>query len=196
LEDPRPPVTPAPTVLSVGAIPTTAPESRPVSAPRLAPSHAPAVRVTGVGDSVMLGAASELKQAIGDIDIDAAVGRQVSTAINILRARRAAGQLGEVVVVHIGNNGPFSIRQFDEMMQLLTDVHRVVFVNMKVPRRWEGQNNELLADQVQLYPNTVLVDWHAVSVHRPELFWNDGVHLRPEGARVYADLIAAYVKTP
>ena len=46
----------------------------------------------------------------------ASVGLQVSAAIDILRWRRAAGQLGDVVVVHLGNNGTFTAEQFDEMM--------------------------------------------------------------------------------
>ncbi len=31
---------------------------------------------------------------------------------------------------------------------------------------------------------------------RPELFWEDGIHLRPQGARVYAALVAAAVNAP
>ena len=39
-------------------------------------------------------------------------------------------------------------------------------------------------------PNAVLVDWQAASAGRYELFWRDGVHLRPDGAQIYAALIA------
>jgi hypothetical protein len=42
----------------------------------------------------------------------------------------------------------------------------------------------------------MLVDWHAASADRPDLFWRDGYHLRPQGAQVYADLVAASHKTP
>jgi lysophospholipase L1-like esterase len=68
-------------------------------------------------------------------------------------------------------------------------------VNVKVPRPWEESNNEVLADGVRRYPNkAVFVDWHAASTGRPELFVEDGIHLQPEGQRVYADLIAAQLK--
>ena len=116
--------------------------------------------------------------------------------IDILQQRQSAGQLGEVVVIHIGNNATFRAEQFDEMMRTLAGVPRVVFVNVKVPRPWEQTNNSVLADGVQRYPNTVLVDWHAASVGRPELFTEDGYHLQPEGQQVYADLIAAYLQAP
>jgi hypothetical protein len=96
----------------------------------------------------------------------------------------------------MGNNGTFSAGQFDEMMQVLANVRRVVFVNLKVPRDWEGSNNTVIAEGVARYPNTVLVDWHTASVDRPDLFWSDAIHLRPEGAQYYAQLIAAFVGAP
>jgi lysophospholipase L1-like esterase len=39
----------------------------------------------------------------------------------------------------------------------------------------------------------VLVDWYAASAGHPEYFW-DGLHLTPQGARAYADTIAAAYK--
>jgi lysophospholipase L1-like esterase len=44
---------------------------------------------------------------------------------------------------------------------------------------------------VALYPNARLVDWHAASAGHPELFWPDGLHPRPEGATLFASLVAA-----
>src|SRR5690242_18705801 len=54
--------------------------------PSVPPAH-----IFGVGDSVMLGASSELTQAVPGIEIDAVVGRQASAGIDILRARAAQG---------------------------------------------------------------------------------------------------------
>ena len=183
---------------ALGSLPASASAlmfaSSPVSAS--VNTSASAVRVTAIGDSVMLGAVGELKRAIANLSLDAAISRQPSTAIQILRTRRAAGQLGAVVVVHIGNNGPFSARQFDEMMQVLAGARKVVILNVKVPRHWEASNNTVLTEGVKRYPNAVLVDWRAASAGKPELFWSDGLHIRPEGARIYADLIAVYVNAP
>jgi peptidoglycan/LPS O-acetylase OafA/YrhL len=184
-----------------GQGPATTPGATPAdpqaaSTPTPAPNTAAAVRVTAIGDSVMLGAANTLAPTIGNIEVDAEVGRQVSTAIDILRTYRDADRLGEVLVVHMGNNGTFSAGQFDEMMGVLADVRRVVFVNLKVSRNWEGSNNTVLAEGVTRYPNAVLADWHAASVDRPDFFWDDGIHLRPEGAQAYAQLISASVGAP
>ncbi|MFN8567123.1 MAG: hypothetical protein U0Z44_06280 [Kouleothrix sp.] len=79
-------------------------------------------------------------------------------------------------------------------MQLLADTRLVLFVNVKVPRRWEAPNNAVIADGVQRYPNTLMVDWHAASARPAELFWRDGIHLRPRGAELYANLIAGALR--
>jgi peptidoglycan/LPS O-acetylase OafA/YrhL len=164
--------------------------------PAGAPADAPvsAGQVTAIGDSVMVGAAGELNRALGNPTIQADVGLQAADLIAILQRRRAAGQLGDVVVVHIGTNGTFNEEQFDEVMQELKGVRKAVFVNVKAPRTWEQTNNDMLAEGVQRYPNAELVDWHAASAGRPDFFVEDGVHLQLEGQRAYADLIAARLK--
>lgn len=184
--------TPPPTASAATVEPATTdatPAAQPATPP--APVHVSAVRAAAIGDSVMLGAVRQLTEAISDVSVDAAVGRQVSAGIEILRGWRDAGLLGDVVIVHLGNNGTFTARQFDKMMEVLGEVRLVLFVNVKVPRSWEGSNNAVLADGVGRYQNTALVDWHSASANRPDLFWDDGIHLRPEGARLYANLIAS-----
>ena len=46
---------------------------------------------------------------------------------------------------------------------------------------------------VKQFPNAVLVDWHKLGWDHPELFWRDGIHLTPDGARTYAQLIALHL---
>ncbi|HZY65973.1 MAG TPA: acyltransferase family protein [Rubrobacteraceae bacterium] len=151
--------------------------------------------VSAVGDSVMIGAVPNLENRIETLStINAEIGFQAADVIAVLEQRQAAGQLGEVVVIHVGNNGPLRAWEFDEMMRIIGEQRRAVFVNAKVPRNWELRNNTVIAQGVERYPNAALVDWYGASANRPELFWDDGMHLRPEGgARLYAELIAAKI---
>lgn len=137
----------------------------------------------------MLGAASELSAVMGNVEVDAEVSRQMGSMIDILRWRAANGLLPDTVVVHIGNNGYFAPGQFDEMMQILAAVRKVIVVNLHVQRPWEEPNNATIAEGIGRYPNAVLLDWSAASAGRYDLFWDDGVHLRPEGARIYSALV-------
>ncbi len=179
--------------------PTRAPIPPQIPAPAPPPASAPTCvaaggRVTAIGDSVMIGATAELQRVICNIEVDAAQGRLVSSAVDSLRQQRAAGVLGAVVIVHMGSNGVFHGSQFDDMMAVLAGVRRVVVVNVKAPREWEAPNNAVLAEGVKRNPNTVLVDWHSLSVKQPNVFWNDGMHLRPEGARLFVELVAAALR--
>jgi peptidoglycan/LPS O-acetylase OafA/YrhL len=171
------PVRPSPNV--PGALPTLVPN-----------------RVTAIGDSVMLGTVEVLSRTFGSLDISAALGRQPWTAAELLRTRREAGQLGAIVIIHLGNNGVFGAKNFDDIMGVLADAQRVVFVNVKVPRPWETATNTVLAEGVKRYPNAVLVDWRGATADRPELFWDDGMHIRPEGARLYVEMVVAAIKAP
>ena len=155
-------------------------------------TSARAPTVSAVGDSVMLGAVDQLQREIPNLTtIDARGSRQAPEAIGVLRQLRASGQLGDVVIVHIGNNGIFTAGEFDEMMRVLKGVHKVLVVNVTIPDGYSWvPNNKVLAAGVKRYPNkAVLVDWYDASAGHPEYFW-DGLHLTPQGARAYADLIA------
>jgi peptidoglycan/LPS O-acetylase OafA/YrhL len=167
----------------------------------------PTDHVTLIGDSVMLGAANygTLQSSIEKVEIDAAQGRQAERlgngapgALEDLQTRKAAGTLGKTVVIHIGNNGTIDANQFDKIMAVLADAKRVIWLNIKVPpvagRAWQNPNNAVLTEGVKRYPNAVLIDWLGFSSKHPEFFWGDGIHLRPEGAQAYANLIVEALK--
>jgi hypothetical protein len=148
-------------------------------------------KIVAIGDSVMLGVRDELRRMLGtNVIVDAAVGRQARHALAEVRKLHAAGQIRPIVILHIGANGFISANMFDKIMAELADAREVLVLNVKVPRPWETPNNEMLAEAIPRYPKAVLVDWHAASENRPEIFWKDGHHLRPQGASIYTDLIA------
>ena len=152
--------------------------------------------ITAIGDSVMKGAATEMQQVMGNIEVDAVVGRQASAALADLRQRHDAGTLGNVLILHIGNNGFITQKQMDEIMQVITDVPHVIFINVHVPLRWEGPNNTLIADAVSKAPNATLIDWSTITKGRSELFAGDGVHLQPVARTLYTNLIVERIKAP
>ena len=175
--------------------PTTASPPTPTALAALPATTSEAGRVTAIGDSVMLGAAETLADVIGRdrTFVDAAESRQFSTGVDLLQSYRDTGKLGDVVVVQLGTNGPVPPEEFDRLMGALSGVRKVLVVNLKVPRWWEAEVNQLLADGVKRYKNAVLVDWHNLAENRPELFWDDGYHLNPQGQAFYAQVIAQHL---
>jgi peptidoglycan/LPS O-acetylase OafA/YrhL len=140
--------------------------------------------ILAIGDSVMVGAANYLGIA-GAVEIDAQEGRQASAVVSLLESRHAAGAIGRVVVIHIGNNGTLTGGQIASMMAALDGVQQVIFVNLHVDRPWQDGNNGNIASAAAAYPNVTVVDWHDASAGHPEYFWDD-LHLRPAGADAYA----------
>jgi len=179
---------------------TTAPASSDVTATTIdgvvpATTIAPTTTLTpsvienlALGDSVMLGAADELAD-IGIEVIDAEVGRQWWDASEVTQSLSRSPS-PDVVVVHLGNKGALNSGMFDAVMEPLADAERVVFVNVRAPRRWQDLVNREVAEGVSRWPNAVLLDWHAFSSGRPELFARDGVHLSPAGRALYVRLVA------
>lgn len=151
----------------------------------------PQVRITGLGDSVLLEAKAELERRLPDASVDAEVGRQFKELLAVAKAQRDSGRLGQEVILQLGNNGPVTASQFDEIMDVLRGVPRVVVINVKVPRPWETPNNEVIADGVRRWPTAVLLDWHKQGAANPQYFGDDGTHMGPTGIRTFTELILA-----
>jgi len=177
-------------------IPTTATTatlpSSPATTIAIRPSPPPVTKPPPVmiGDSVMLGAKAGLENAVEGARVYGKVSRQMKQVPDVITEVRRDGPLGEVVVIHLGTNGPFSSKSFDEVMDALSNIRRVYFVNASVPRRYEGQVNGAIADGVDRWNNAYLIDWNGAADGHPEYFVKDGVHLTTEGTRGYAGLIA------
>ncbi|MBA3267613.1 MAG: acyltransferase [Acidimicrobiia bacterium] len=186
-----PDIVPAPPAAPPDTARAAAPPAEVGTTPAAEPAGAVRARVTGIGESVLIGASTALGDGIEDFTLVAAVGRQVEGTIDAVRALRDSGQLGEEIIVHVGNNGTVTDEEFDELMSLLVGARRVVVVNVKVPRVWEEPNNDVLAAGVPRWPNAVLVDWNALGSAHPDAFLDDGVHLRPDGVQLYAQLVLA-----
>lgn len=148
-----------------------------------------------IGDSVLADAGWALLEAVPGITVDAVVGRQLVDAADSVRGWEAKVPLHRVVL-SLGTNGPFPPERLDELLAELQDVRRVVLVNVRMPRSWEAEVNAQLAAATGRWPNVVLVDWHAFSHDKTELFARDGIHVNRSGARSLAMLIAAGLATP
>ncbi|MFS8585663.1 MAG: acetyltransferase, partial [Acidimicrobiia bacterium] len=152
------------------------------------------VPTTAVGDSVMVGAAPVLAERLGPaLTVDAEVGRQMEDAVAVVRDLAGAGRLGEVVVLHLGNNGPFDGALLDEVLATIGPDRKVLLVTVAVPRRWEGEVNQQLAAAAERHANVVLLDWRALATTEAGLTREDGYHLTAAGAQRYADLVVGQV---
>ena len=153
------------------------------------PARNPNGNLSAIGDSVMLGARTTLKEVIPGTKVDAAVSRFPGAFVGKLKRYVARDKLADVVVLHPGTNGIMPADMLREMLDTVQDVPRVVLVNTAVNRPWREPNNRTVERVTPKYDNVVVVDWYAASQDHPEWFVSDGVHLTGKGARAYAKLI-------
>ena len=143
----------------------------------------------------MLDYQPDLQTDIPGIDVQAAVSRQWYEGEDILQQLKSDSQLGAVVVVGLGTNGPITAADFNSMMSILSGASRVVFVNVVVDQPWQSPNNAVIAAGVAQYPNTVLADWATLAAANPGWLYSDGTHLPigGTGAQALAALVASRV---
>ena len=156
----------------------------------------PGQGVTAIGDSIMVDAAPYLQESLPGIAIDAQVGQQMTQVQQAVPQLKSEGAVGDRLVIELGTNGPFSTAQLTSLLDALGPSRRIVLVNTHVPRPWQQQVNASIAAVAQTYPNTVMVDWNTISANTPQYFYPDGVHLNPDGAKLYASLVVQALYQP
>ena len=141
-----------------------------------------------LGDSVMLGAKSNLKGQGFDI-VDAVESRQAYDGPRLIRSRGAS--LPTNVVVHLGTNGTYPLDVCKKIVKAAGPERRVFLVTVHVPRSWEKGNNQVIRQCDAAFPSDQVhvIDWDAAVSQHPKWLWGDHIHLRPAGANAFAQLI-------
>ena len=148
------------------------------------------LELTAFGDSVMLDAATDLKELYPKVVVYGDVGRQLYASEPYIEELKKQNLLKDTVLIGLGTNGAFSESQFDSIMSALGD-RKVYWVNVRVPtKRWQNDVNALLAQMAKKYDNLTLIDWYDYSNSHNDWFYDDQVHPNPEGMKHYIHLVS------
>ncbi|HSO97246.1 MAG TPA: hypothetical protein VLV81_14550 [Acidimicrobiia bacterium] len=156
-------------------------------------------RLFVIGDSVIVGARVALAQRLAGWQVNVFAQESFSTlaAPSVINASRAL--IGEVVVVGLGNNdagNPVTFGQrIDAVMQSLTGVRRVIWVNLRNFRAFVPAANAQLAAATARWPTLEIADWDARATPDPSLVYGDGLHLTLAGQAAMAELVAQHLDT-
>jgi peptidoglycan/LPS O-acetylase OafA/YrhL len=152
------------------------------------PLEPPPVAKIALGDSVMLGAAEALSEL--GFAVDAEESRAWVRGIDIVETLGQEDRLPDVLVLHLGTNGPIGEARMNRMMAGLTDVPSVLLLTNSVDRDYTDENNRLIFGAADAYDNVNLLDWNGWTASCPgDCFESDGFHLKPDGRAFYAKLI-------
>ncbi len=188
----------APTTTEAPTTTTTEPPTTTTTAPpaQLAGSPlAPGARsIYVLGDSVTLGAQTTVPKVFAgwDLAFDAKESRRIDQGTSIVQAK--GGAMGRVLVVHLCTNwggGDYGAAA-GKLLDSLVGVERVVWVTCTPWLPAVGDADAAIKALPASHPNVVVADWAAVS-GTPGYTYNDGLHLKPDGATALAFVIAGAV---
>ena len=144
------------------------------------------LKVTGIGDSIMVRTTPDLKEIFKSFNVDAKVGRQVSAAPSVISQLKANDAIQKNVLVNLGTNGPTDAAAIDGIIKQIGSDHQIYWVNTRVPgKKWQDSNNKLIAAAAKKYNNVHLIDWLYMSQDNDNWFVDDNLHPNTLGEREY-----------
>jgi peptidoglycan/LPS O-acetylase OafA/YrhL len=177
-----------------------APQAAPLAvARRFAVKEGPpknTVKVTAMGDSVMLGAAPDLKERFGKSSyVNAEKNRQWRQGVQAIRVFKKQGKLGRVLIAHLGNNGGAKPEHIEAILKEIKGIsHHLVLATVRVTKPWQDQVNDVIKKAAKKHPKSIVIaNWYRMSEGHRDWFYSDGTHLTRKGAEEYTKLLAGSV---
>ncbi len=163
------------------------------SAQPLAPARHPP-RIVAFGDSVMIGAAANLKARLGPgFSMNAKVGRQASEFVELVQQLKREGHHPNALIIQMGNNGPLYGEDMAAIQKATDKVGELFLITDHAPVSWIDESNQALEEAAADWPHTTLIDWAPVAAAHEDELW-DGIHLKPAAAGLYARLVNEAVR--
>lgn len=146
-------------------------------------------KVILIGDSVPDDASNEFYEIFPNGYMDAKIGRQLTAGPSAYKACQDSGRDGDVVVWSLADNGWVTEDQVRALIDCVDPSKKVYIVTCRCPDPWQNANNEAIRAAAEGRGNVGVIDWFAESTGHDEWFWNDGEHVRPEGAQAYVMML-------
>lgn len=150
-----------------------------------------------IGDSVPGDAGDDLTEGgagwdtrLPDALIDTYIGRMPHQALEVLKGYLDQGGVGKVVVMACFSNIAPYPETLDAMAEAVGPERELYLVGTVNPDGFQDEANAKLQEAAGRHDNVHYVDWPSVlEGHLHEYLWADDTHLRPEGAKVYVDMV-------
>ncbi len=152
------------------------------------------INYLAIGDSVMLGAAGVLTER--GYTVLAEKNRQMEQIVPVVAELASRGVFDdpkEVVIIHLGTNGPIEAATLDDLLAPLSSVPNVLLLTVRADRAWTANNNAIIRGRDKPNDNIKLIDWEVESQRcTGNCFAADGIHLSADGQVFYANLIGDF----
>ena len=138
----------------------------------------------------MLGASPAIKNILPQCIIDAKESRQVTSAKEIIENLDNQGNLGKIIIIARGTNGPFAEATGQDLIDYLGKDRTIYWVTVYGQHlQWQNDSNFIIHTLAEKNDNVHIIDWENTAPSHPEWFYDDGIHLNADGQVAYADLL-------
>lgn len=146
--------------------------------------------VTVIGDSVTVGSAPVLQQALPGVVVDAKTSRFIHEVPDVVSRLKSQGQLRRFVVVSANTNAIANPSSYERIAEAAGEGHVLIIVTGYGDRSWIPAANQGAFDYVRAHPGTAnIADWNATIGAHTDMLTSDGIHPTPDGMNLYANLI-------
>jgi len=119
--------------------------------------------------------------------------RQMAQMVPVMQELADRGVFDDVVIIHLGTNGPIDADTLDALLAPLSNVPNVLLFTVRADRQWTASNNAVIRARDHRNDNIKLIDWEVESQRcTGNCFAADGIHLSADGQQFYADLIGDF----
>ena len=143
--------------------------------------------IVGIGDSVLLGAYDGLHEKFPNGYFDGKVSRSIKGGKEVITELKNKGKLSNIIVLALANNGDYSTKKNDELMELIGEDAEIFWIN--AVNADDPEFNEKFKEYCKNHSNLHIIDWENISKGHQEYFYADGIHLKGDGIYAYADAV-------
>lgn len=148
------------------------------------------LNISAIGDSVMLGAESNLKTLFVNGSFDGKVSRQIWHAPDIIDDLKKNNKLGDPIIIALGTNSD-AFNSYKEKILKQLEGKEIFWVTVNYSKA-QSINAKLFAAETE-YQNFHVIDWNTYSNGHSEYFYKDGIHLTATGRKAYTTCIYNYL---
>ena len=142
--------------------------------------------IVGLGDSVLLGTVNDLKKKFPNGYFEGVTSSTCYEAVPKLKALKNQNKLGNPIILNYGANGDCPNSYKDKIMDIIGD-RKLYWIN--ITNKKQIWFNDKIVKYAENHPNIKIIDWYSASKNHPEYFYTDGIHLKENGAKAYANTI-------
>ena len=119
---------------------------------------------------------------------------RIPSAVEAIQHAVATGVVGEVVIVHVGTNGPLDADAIDQIVAVTPNDAVLWLMTIRTPYGGQERENAAIRDAAARWSpsrDVRVLDWQALADSTPGLLDRDGVHLTAAGRIAMRDLIGS-----